>query len=90
LSAAGNKTQITVLSCANAVGTMLPPMVIFKGECFNYDWVKREVPDTVYGMSPNGWIDQDLFTKVVKETVYPQCSTSLASDPPLRWAFFPL
>lgn len=27
----GKKTQITVLSCANAVGTMLSPMVIFKG-----------------------------------------------------------
>jgi len=42
---------------------MLQPMVIFKGECFNYDWVKGEVPDTVNGMSPYGWIDQDLFTK---------------------------
>ena len=58
----GNKTQITVLSCANAVGTMLPSMVIFKGERFNYDFMKGEVPDTVFGMSPNGWIDQDLFT----------------------------
>ena len=28
----GIKTQITILACANAIGTMLPPMVIFKGE----------------------------------------------------------
>ena len=28
------KTQIT---CANAMGNMLPPMVIFKGERFNHD-----------------------------------------------------
>jgi len=33
----GNKTQITILSCGNAGGTMLPPMVIFKGERFNYE-----------------------------------------------------
>ena len=31
----GNKTQITILACANAMGNMLPPMVIFKGERFN-------------------------------------------------------
>ena len=73
----GNKTQITVLSCANAVGTMLPSMVIFKGECFNYDWVKEEVPDTAYGMSPNGWIDQDLFTKWLQKLFIP-------SIPPVR------
>ena len=27
-----NKAQITILVCANAVGTMVPPMVIFKGK----------------------------------------------------------
>ena len=40
------------------MGNMLPPMVIFKGECFNHDWVKGEIPNTWYGMSPNGCIDQ--------------------------------
>ena len=45
------------------MGNMLPPMVIFKGERFNHDWVKGEVPNTLYGMSPNGWIDQELFTE---------------------------
>ena len=75
----GNRMQITVLACANAVGTMLLPIVTFKGERFNYDWVKGEVLDTKYGMSPNGWIDQDLFTKWLQN---PQYSTSPASHPP--------
>jgi len=57
----GNKTQITILACANAVGTMLPPMVIFKGERLNYEWTKGEVPNTEYGMSPQGWTDHELF-----------------------------
>jgi len=43
---------------------MLPPMALFKGERYNYEWGKGEVPGTVHGMSPNGWIDQDLFTRV--------------------------
>ena len=30
----GDKTQITVVACANAAGRVLPPMVIFKGERF--------------------------------------------------------
>ena len=59
--ASGNKSQITILACANAAGTSLPPMVIFKGERFNHDWTRGEVPDTLYGMSPQGWIDQELF-----------------------------
>ena len=50
----GNKAQITILACANAVGTMIPPMVIFKGERLNYEWTRGEVPDTKYAMSPQG------------------------------------
>ena len=73
----GNRMQITVLACANAVGPMLPLMLIFKGERFNYDWVKGKVPDTKYGMSPNGWIDQDQFTKWLQKLFIP-------SIPPAR------
>ena len=73
----GNRMQITVLACANAVGPMLPLMLIFKGERFNYDWVKGKVPDTKYGMSPNGWIDQDQFTKRLQKLFIP-------SIPPAR------
>ena len=67
----GNKMQITVLACANAVRTMLPLMVIFKGERFNYDRVKGEVPDNKYGMPPNGWIEKDLFTKWLQKLFIP-------------------
>ena len=42
-----NKSQITILTCTNAVGTVLPPMVIFKGERLNYEWTKGEIPNTI-------------------------------------------
>ena len=42
----GNKYQITVLACDNAASTVLPPMVIFKGERLNHEWTKGEVPNT--------------------------------------------
>ena len=56
--ASGNKSQVTIVACASAAGTVLPPMVIFKGERLNHKYIKGEVPGR---MSPNGWIDQELF-----------------------------
>lgn len=56
--ASGNKTQITIVACANAAGHTLPPMIIFKGECLNHDYTKGEVPNT---LSKQGWIDSELF-----------------------------
>ena len=58
----GNKTQITVLGCVNAVGQSIPPMVIFAGKRFNHELSKGEIPGTLYGMSESGWMDQELFS----------------------------
>ena len=58
----GNKTQITVLGCASATGQVIPPMVVFTGKHFNHMLSRGEVPGTLYGMSPNGWMDQELFS----------------------------
>ena len=54
----GNKAQITVVSCCSAGGHHIPPMVIYyrRPELTN-----GEVPDTIYGLSRNGWMDSDLF-----------------------------
>ena len=35
--------NITVVACANAIGNVVPPMVIFKGQRMNPDW-KRDMP----------------------------------------------
>ena len=56
-----SKGQITMLACANAAGSVIPPMVIFEGQRFNPEWSKDEVPDTLYGMSEKGWTDQEMF-----------------------------
>ena len=55
--------QNTILVCSNTVGTILPPMFIFKGERVNYEWTKRKILNTctIYGMSPQGWIDHELL-----------------------------
>ena len=36
----GNKMQITIIACANAAGSVIPPMVIFEGKKLNPEWTK--------------------------------------------------
>ena len=62
-----NPGPVPYLSRANAAGSVLPPMLIFKGERFNHEWTAGEVPNTLYGMSDNGWIDQELFFYWLKD-----------------------
>ena len=57
----GNKSQVTVVGCINAIGQALPPFIIFNAKNLNLDWTNGEVPGTMYGLSENGWIDMVLF-----------------------------
>ena len=47
----------------SAAGQVVSPMVTFAGKNFKSLLSKGEVPATLYGMSKNGWIDQELFTE---------------------------
>lgn len=51
----GNKTQMTVLGCC------WPGYTTNGVEKFNHALSEGEVPDTFYGMSDLGWMDQELF-----------------------------
>ena len=57
----GDKAQITVLACTCATGTALPPFVIYDRKSLNPAYSKGEVPGTLYGLSENGWMNQELF-----------------------------
>ena len=35
--------------------------MVFAGKNFNSALAKGEIPSTLYGMSPSGWMDQELF-----------------------------
>ena len=70
--ASGDKSQITLVACANAAGSVLQPMLIFKWERLNHEWTKGEVPNTLYGMLENGWIDQELFFYWLKDLLMKQ------------------
>lgn len=57
----GNRAQITVLSCCNAAGSAMPPMVIFDRIILKPELTSGEIPGTIYGLSKNGWSDSELF-----------------------------
>ena len=57
----GQKAQIMVIGCENAVGQAIPPFIIFAAKQLSHLWTKDEIPGTRYGVSDKGWIDQELF-----------------------------
>ena len=62
-SSTGNKSQITVVGCINAIGQALPPFIVFDAKHLNMQWAVGEVPGTTFGLSDSGWMDMILFKK---------------------------
>ena len=54
---------MTILACVSASEQAVSPMVIFVEKYLKTLLSKGEVPATFYGMSQNGWMDQELFTE---------------------------
>ena len=44
------------------MGYCIPPFVIFDRKTLNPSLTTGEVPGTSYGLSSNGWMDQNLFS----------------------------
>ena len=57
-----DKSQITVLACTSASGCHVSPSLVFAGQRFSYNPLKR-FEDAVIGRSENGWMYSDLFKK---------------------------
>ena len=57
----GDKSQITIVACASAVGFCLRPMVIWDHKTLAPELAVGEVSGTIYGLSSKGWIDCELF-----------------------------
>ena len=53
--------QLTVLACTCASGTAMPPFIVLDRKTLNPTFTRGEVPGTLYGLSTNGWMNQDLF-----------------------------
>ena len=58
---ARNKDQIKIVACGNAIGQVIPPMVIFDAKSLNHHWTADKIPGNKYGLSEKGWITSELF-----------------------------
>ena len=85
----GQKAQITVIGCGNAVGNILPPFIIIAVKQLNPLWTRSEVSGTRYGVSDKGWVDQELFFHWLKEHFFGQCCSSTTTSPLTRWTQLP-
>ena len=59
--ARNEKSHITVLSCCNAGGYAISPLVIFDRKSLKPEKSIGELPGTMYGISESGWIDSEIF-----------------------------
>ena len=57
----GDKTQITVMGCGNAAGTMIPPLVIFKGVRTNSYLVDGAPEGWGIRFTKSGWMNGCVF-----------------------------
>ena len=56
----GDKTQITVVGCCNAIGDFMKPYIVYPAQRLtgiNYE----KFPDALYSNTPTGWMNQDEF-----------------------------
>ena len=58
--------------CANAVGTFLPPMVVYKAKNLYPAWINGAPPGTKFDVTKSGWFDGQTFARWFFEVLLPQ------------------
>ena len=58
----GDKTQITTFACCSAAGYVIPRLVVFDRKTLKPEMTTGEVPGTMYGLSSNGWMDENCLS----------------------------
>lgn len=61
LAASEKGETTTFVTCANAAGLAMKPLVIHKGQKVMTSWLKDKPAGYVVGSSDNGWINKQLF-----------------------------
>ncbi|CAG4931330.1 unnamed protein product [Parnassius apollo] len=58
--------NVTIAMCVNAIGTAIPPMILFKGKRQRSDLCDNLPPGTLVRMAPKGSMTADLFVEFIK------------------------
>lgn len=55
------KEEVTIVACCNAIGSYIPPLIIFKGEIIKSEFLNEGSAEVISCTSDNGWINEDIF-----------------------------
>ena len=66
-----SKGNISLMFAGTAAGELLPPYVIYKGECLWSMWCEAGPEGAQYGRSKNGWMDSSNFDEWFLTIVVP-------------------
>ena len=58
--------NVTIVACGNAIGNVIPPMVIFKGKRANPSYGDDLPPGATFEMAPKGSMTHAIFVKWLK------------------------
>jgi len=50
----GNREWVTVIESVNSTGWIFLPLIIFKGQLYQFSWYESLPPDWMVGVSENG------------------------------------
>ena len=56
----GNREWVTIIECINALGGMIPPLVIFKAVMHQAAWYNIIPHDWSISVSENGWTTNEI------------------------------
>ncbi|CAK1599673.1 unnamed protein product [Parnassius mnemosyne] len=55
--------NVTIVSCGNANGNTIPPMILFKGKRLKPEWEYNLPPGSLVAMTPKGSMNSETFVK---------------------------
>ena len=53
--------SVTIVACGNAIGAVIPPMILFSGKRMKPEWKDNLPPGSQYQMTPKGSMTTDTF-----------------------------
>ncbi|CAH1978091.1 unnamed protein product [Acanthoscelides obtectus] len=72
VSGGSGRENTTMVACIGADGSVLPPLVVFKGAAVQTRWVSEKgYPGTRYTTSSNGWMEEPQFFHWFTSTFIP-------------------
>jgi len=83
LTSAERGNLITVVTCMNATGINVPPLIMFPCKSMKEELLDGAPSGSILACHPSGWIQTDVFIKQFNHFVYfvkPACSSNMTGS----------